>query len=266
MSGWREAVAFTPETRDRARTRVLELARSDPRVIAGAEVGSRALGPGDRWSDLDLTFGLAPGITLKQVLDEWTPVLEQELEAVPLFDLPHLSTLYRVFLLPGALQVDLSCTPGHEFGALGPKFRLLFGAAVERARAEPPTLEYLFGVAVHDAVRARFTIERGRLGQAEYLLGELRHTGLAMACRRRDLDTRYGRGVDELPPGLTARFAGALVCSLDGDELLRALACGIDALLTEAFETPEVRERALRLEQVLRGLTRPGWPEPSEAS
>jgi hypothetical protein len=34
--------------------------------------------------------------------------------AVHLFDLPFLSSLYRVFLLPGSLQVDLSFTPAAD--------------------------------------------------------------------------------------------------------------------------------------------------------
>jgi hypothetical protein len=49
---------FTVEFRERVRDRVLELARNDARVVAGAAVGSSALGGGDRWSDLDLTFGV----------------------------------------------------------------------------------------------------------------------------------------------------------------------------------------------------------------
>jgi len=36
---------------------VLALARNDPRVVAGALLASLTQG-GDRWSDLDLTFGV----------------------------------------------------------------------------------------------------------------------------------------------------------------------------------------------------------------
>lgn len=50
---------FTPEYRDSVRGRVLALAESDARVVAAAEVGSQAgASGGDRWSDLDLTFGV----------------------------------------------------------------------------------------------------------------------------------------------------------------------------------------------------------------
>jgi len=51
--------------RDRVRDRVLELASSDPRVVAGAAIGSLAHDQGDQWSDLDLMFAVAddvPGV------------------------------------------------------------------------------------------------------------------------------------------------------------------------------------------------------------
>ena len=45
---------FTTEYRDQVRHRVLELARADPRVTAGALTGSLATGDGDGWSDIDV--------------------------------------------------------------------------------------------------------------------------------------------------------------------------------------------------------------------
>ncbi len=96
------------------------------------------------------------------VLADWTQSLRDEFDAVQLFDLPSGATIYRVFLLPGCLQFDLSFTPASEFGPGGPKFRLLFGSAVEKPHAEPPLAQELFGYAVHHALRARFSIERGR--------------------------------------------------------------------------------------------------------
>ena len=48
-----ETSIFTPLERDRVSDRVLEIARSDDRVIAAAVVGSLALGDGDRWSDIE---------------------------------------------------------------------------------------------------------------------------------------------------------------------------------------------------------------------
>ncbi|MGH2540050.1 MAG: hypothetical protein ACRDGK_05985 [Actinomycetota bacterium] len=53
---------FTIEQRDALRDRVLRLAKEDERVIAGALVGSLAVGADDRFSDLDLTFGVADDV------------------------------------------------------------------------------------------------------------------------------------------------------------------------------------------------------------
>src|SRR5580765_3296888 len=153
---------FTVKDRERVRERVLELAAGDARVVSGAVVGSLALSEGDRWSDLDLTFAVADGIPLTAVLADWTRELAREFEAIQLFDLPSGASIYRVFLLPGCLQFDLSFTPASSFGASGPKFKLLSGMAVEKPEIQPIPAEELFGYAVHHAVRARICIERGR--------------------------------------------------------------------------------------------------------
>jgi hypothetical protein len=247
---------FTVEERDRVRERVLDMARADPRVVAGAVIGSLASG-GDRWSDLDLGFGLAEGVSAAAVLADWTGRLERELDAVHLFDLPYLSSIYRVFLLPGNLQVDLSFTPGREFGALGPKFTLLFGQAVERAPLPSPSARYLFGLAVHHAVRARFCIERGRGWQAEHWISGVRDQALSLACLRRGLEPSHARGNDGLPEETLASATRALVRSIDRDELLRALSAAIDLLLTESAEAGDL---AARVESRLRELVAQDWP------
>ncbi len=227
---------YTVEERGRVRDRVLELASSDRRIVAGAEIGSLAFEGGDRWSDLDLTFGVADGVSLADLLEEWTRRLADELGAVHLFDLPSEATIYRVLLLPGCLQVDLSFSPASAFGAAGPKFRLLFGQAVERPHASPPDPNELFGIAVHHALRARFCIERGRFWQAEYWLSGVRDHALSLACRARGLPAHHGRGVDDLPLEVRERFAAAIPASLERDALLGALGCAIDGLLQEATE------------------------------
>lgn len=214
--------------------------------MAAAEVGSLALGPGDRWSDIDLTFGVAPGVTVAEILAAWTPEIERDFGAVPLFDLPYLSSVYRVFLFPGSLQVDLSFTPAHEFGALGPKFKLLFGEAVTRPAPASPTTAHRFGLAVHHALRARFSIERERFWQAEYWISALRDESLAIACLERGLTAGYARGYDELPEEVRWGHAGALVRSLERTELLRALMVAIDGLLRESGELGKRVEAELR--------------------
>jgi hypothetical protein len=224
---------FTTEERNRVRESLLAMARADNRVVAGAEVGASAQGGGDRWSDLDLAFGLGDGARAVDVFGDWTADLGEIYGAVQLFDLPFASSLFRVFLFPGCLQVDLSLTPGASFGALGPKFKLLFGSATEGHTPTPSTAAHLFGLAAHHAVRARISIERDRVWQAEYWISGLRDQALSLACRLRGLPAE-GRGFDDLPPELLGRFKPAIVRSLDRGELLRALGAAVDGLLEVA--------------------------------
>jgi hypothetical protein len=243
---------FSVSDRDRIRDYVLQLAASDARVVAGAVVGSLALGGGDRWSDLDLTFAVADNVPVPDVLEDWTRKLVQELDAAHLFDLPSGASIYRVFLLPGCLQFDLSFTPASKFGAAGPKFKMIFGSSVEKPYTQPPTAHELFGYAVHHALRARFCIERGRYWHAEYWISGTRDYALSLACRRRVLPAVYGRGFDDLPPDVRDVFKSALVTSLERDELLRALGSAIEGLL---HEVDEVQDLAAKVEPQLRELT-----------
>src|SRR5262249_29740946 len=129
------------------RDRLLRLAHEDARVVAGAAVGSLAVdGGGDRFSDLDLTFAVADLVPVADLLDDWTRTLMGELAAVHLADLVRGQTTYRVFLLPDALQVDLSLTPAAQFRPAGPRFQLLFGqtAAGASAGATPAVVGNLF--------------------------------------------------------------------------------------------------------------------------
>lgn len=240
---------FSIEDRNRIRDYVLQLADSDKRVTAGAVVGSLALTEGDRWSDLDLTFAVADDVPMFDVLEDWTKAIVQEFNAAHLFDLPSGPSIYRVFLLPGCLQFDLSFTPASKFGATGPKFKLLFGAAIEKPFFQPPPAKELFGYAVHHALRARFCIERGRLWQAEYWVSQTRDYALNIACLQRGLPANNGRGYDELPLEVRDRFSGTFVKALTRDELFRALAAVIEGLLWVAGDL------AVKVEPQLRKLS-----------
>ena len=248
---------FSVEDRAHVRDFVLDLASSDTRVVAGAVVGSMALREGDRWSDLDLTFAVADGMPVLDVLNDWTSRLVAEFAAVHLFDLPSGPSIYRVFLLPGSLQFDLSFTPAAEFGARGPNFRLLFGSAAATPFTPPPTSHELFGYATHHALRARFCIERGRFWQAEYWVSGVRDYGLSLACLRHDLPARNGRGFDDLPADVHAAFKEALARSLERDELLRALQVAIAGLLREANQFGDIQDVAAKVEPQFRELTAP---------
>ena len=243
---------FSVKDRDRVRDRVLELAAADVRIVAGAVVGSLAHDEGDRWSDLDLTFAVADSLPVLEVLEDWTRKLVEEFKAAHLFDLPSGASIYRVFLLPGCLQLDLSFTPASKFGASGPKFKMLFGSSMKKPHVQPPSPQELFGYAVHHALRARFCIERGRYWQAEYWISGTRDYALSLACRRRGLSTSYGRGFDDLPPDARDIFLGARVTSLERAELLRALGQAIEGLLRQGGE---VEELAAEVEPQLRKLT-----------
>jgi hypothetical protein len=242
---------FTVEERDRVRDHLVEMARKDRRLVAGALIGSTSGDDADRWSDLDITFGLADNAILADVIADWTARVQREFDAVHLFDLPYQSTIYRVFLFPGNLQVDLSFTPRNEFGALGPKFKLLFGSSVKRSQPKPTSPHHFFGIAVHHLVRARICIERDRLWQAEYWISEARHQALALACHHRRLPTSYGRGFDDLPAETLEPFTETLVGELRRDRLLKALGITIQSLL---HNSQDVREISLKLEPQLREL------------
>ena len=248
---------FSINDRNLVRDRVLQMAKSDSRVVAGAIVGSLALGEGDRWSDLDLTFAVKDDASMFDVLDGWTQSLVDEFDAAHLFDLPSGPSIYRVFLLPGCLQFDLSFTPASKFGATGPKFKLLFGKAVERSFTPTPSAHELFGYAVHHVLRARFCIERGRYWQAEYWISSARDYALNLACLRHGLPANNGRGFDNLPTEVHDVFKPSFVASLEREELLRSLGCVIDGLLSE---TGEVQEFAAKVKPQLRELTT-AWNE-----
>ena len=244
---------FSIADRHRVHDSVLHLAASDARVVAGAVVGSLAFDGGDRWSDLDLTFAVPDDVPLAQVLEDWTHQIVAEFDAVHLFDLPSGPSIYRVFLLPGCLQFGLSFTPASAFGANSPKFRLLFGQAVDKPYLPPPSAHELFGYAVHHALRARFCIERGRFWQAQYLIDGLREYALTLACRRRGLPARYGRCFDDLPAEVRETFKSTLVTALEREELLRALRSAVTGLMGES---EEVESLAAKVEPQLRELIR----------
>ena len=232
---------FTIGDRDRVRDRVLDMASSDPRIVAGAVVGSQAHDGGDRWSDVDLMFAVADDVSVGEVLESWTETVVREFGAVHLFDLPSGSIIYRVFLLPGSLELDLSFTP--QFGPSGPKVRLVFGEVVEQPDEPPTPAEELFGYAVHHTRHARVAIERGRYWLAEYWISAIRDHALHLACRRRGLDGWYGRDFDRLPAEVLNPSNDALVRSLEPAELRRALRSAVEALQGESAEAGEMVEQ-----------------------
>ncbi len=237
---------FTVEQRDALRDEVLRLAEADERVVAGAAVGSLSVDAGDRFSDLDLTFGVAAGVRVGEVLDDWTAMLGEEHGAVRLTEVVVGPAVFRVFLLPDALQLDLSMTPADRFGPIGPRFRLLFGDVAPSQPAErpagglffptPAVAQDVFGCGVIYALHARACIERRRVWQAEHYVGAVRDHALALACLRHGLPAAQARRYDDLPAETLARFEHAHVAALEPTALRAALAASTRELLREGAE------------------------------
>jgi len=237
---------FTPEQRANVRERVLALARSDARISGGAITGSAAVAAEDRWSDIDLSFGVIDDVELEAVLADWTELLAGELGVLHHWDLRSGSTIYRVFLLPGGLELDVAVTPADQFGARGPKFQLLFGQGIERGAAVPPSVDELIGLGWLSALDARIAIERGKPWAAEYWISSLRDQALALACLRRGEPSAYARGIDRLPREEVAPYGEALVRSPDPDELRRALARASELFISEVIAVDTELARRLR--------------------
>jgi hypothetical protein len=247
---------FTVEQRDALREHVLRLADEDERVVAGAAVGSLALDSGDRFSDLDLTFAVTDDVGIADVLEDWTRKFVAELAAVHLADLERGPTTYRVFLLPHALQFDLSLTPAAQFRPAGPRFRLLFGetAPGEPKFATPPLAHDLFGWGVIYALHARVCIERGRNWQAEHYVGAVRDHALSLACLREGLPAVQARGYDDLPAEILARFDDTHIGALEPVALRAALAASVLALTRAGTEAELAHADAVahRLDELTR--------------
>ena len=256
---------FTVEQRDALRDRVLRLGDEDERVVAGAAVGSLAVDGGDRFSDLDLTFGIADHVPVADVLDDWSRTLVDDVDAVHLADLERDPTIYRVFLLPEALQFDLSMAPAAQFRPAGPRFRLLFGetATVDAEAVKPsvagglfiptPAIAHdVFGWGVIYALHARACIERARVWQAEHYVGAVRDHALSLACLSQGLTAVQARGYDDLPAGTLARFERAHVGAVDPDVLRAALAASVIELTQQGEEArlPHADTVALRLAEL----------------
>jgi predicted nucleotidyltransferase len=233
---------FTTTEREGVQRRLVEIAESDPRIVAAALVGSLAAGQADEWSDIDITLGVAESFPIADVLDDWSRTMSDEFNAVTLLDLTVRGTTYRVFLLDDWLQADLSFAPASGFRQGSPRFKLLFGAHTTDY-APPPSPHDVFGWGVVYARAARASIDRRKWWQAEYSISALRDSALTLACLYREIQTGYGKGFDDLPSSVVAELDGALVRSLDREELLRALDRAIDGLLRESHDVRDVAER-----------------------
>jgi predicted nucleotidyltransferase len=233
---------FSVEDRDLVRQRLLRLADRDPAVVAAAVTGSHATGDEDRWSDIDLAFAVDG--PLGAVMHRWTELIHRDFAAVHHWDLPSGPAIYRVFLLPRCLEVDIAFSPAADFGPRGPSWRLVFGQSAPPRTATPAGHDEPAGLAWHHALHARISIERGRYWQAEHWIGALRTETIALACRRLGHPTGYAKGAHLLPADITGPLAATLVRSADETELRRALSAAVGALAAElARSDPALADR-----------------------
>lgn len=222
---------FTIEERDRVRDLVIEMARNDDRIVGAAEVGSLALGGGDQWSDIDLTFAVDGASEVAVVLDEWSKRFTEEMDAVQLFDLAIGPIAYRVFMFADCLQLDVSFSPASEFAPTSPRFRPIFGTPGEMQDSAPADPAGFLGWSVMWARHARVCIERGQFRRAEHAISKMRETALDYASARRGFPSGYGRGLEHLPADVHDSFS--LVPSFERKELIQVLKGNVVALIAE---------------------------------
>ena len=224
---------FTPEERESLRSELLERAVKDQRLSGAAITGSAAASREDRWSDIDLAFGVRDAGELPNVLSDWTARMYGQHLALHHLDVHAGAWIYRVFLLPSTLQVDLAFVPAAEFRALAPTFRLMSGKSNEPQHVQPPPVETIVGFGWLYGLHARSCIARGNVWQAEYMISGIRDNALALACIRHGVPAVHGRGLDLLPKEVSSQFEGALVRQLETAELTRCFRVAMDGLLSE---------------------------------
>ena len=232
---------FTERERERVRHWLLEAAEADPDVVGAAIVGSYAAGRSDRWSDIDLAFAVTD---VPQALERWTAWLEQEFAVRHHWDLPAGVTTYRVFLLPGWLEVDIGFKPAADFGARGPNWRTVFGEEVPLPPAPQGSVSEIAGLGWHHAWHVYVCVQRGRWWQAVHWLNVLRDQLFALVCLRHGLPIAFAKELHQLPDELTGAFGATLARSVEPAELTRALTAMLEIFDDELrLADPSLAER-----------------------
>jgi hypothetical protein len=146
---------FTVEARVQLKASLLEFAARDQRLSGAAVTGSTAAGREDRWSDIDLAFGVTDPALVAAVLSDFSDFMYAQ-GALHHHDIRAGTWTYRVFFLPGGLQVDLAFVEQREFRPLGPAFKLVFGDARSVQPFPSPNSREIIGLAW---LHARCTLE-----------------------------------------------------------------------------------------------------------
>jgi Nucleotidyltransferase domain len=219
---------YTPEERDEAAARLLDLLRDDERIARAELSGSATTGYTDRWSDVDLTITVVEDIDQGAVADSWIPRVYEALPVLHHFAVAFGEHHVRGFLLQNLLEIDLGFQP----------------ATSDEAEWPGPDAESEAGFAWHDVLHAGVAIARDRPWRAQYYIGLLRWRTLTLACDRLGVEFSEYKGVDELPTDLLEGLEAALPRSLEHDELVRAARAAASAFLVELrMHRPELADR-----------------------
>jgi len=222
---------FTAEERDRLRARLLERAEADDAVVGVAFTGSQAADAGDRWSDTDLV--LAVRGDLGNAVSRWTRWLYDEWGARHHWDLATGTSVIRVYLLRGWLELDLTFAPEIDFGPRGPQWRTIFGDPRPLDPFPAPDRNTLIGLVWHHALHAWICLRRDRWWQAEHWISAIRDHVITLACLRLDHPAAYAKGAHLLPNEIAVPLEAALVRSLTKPELERALTAAVELAAAE---------------------------------
>jgi hypothetical protein len=164
------------------------------------------------------------------------------------------SVLYRVFLLPSSLQVDLSFWAYEDFAGTGEPFDLVFGQSNPEGSLDAPDVAVLAGMGWLYALHVRSSLARGKTWQAMSMLDGFRDRALAVACLEHGLRTSQARDLDLLPREVLAAFTASLVSRPDPAELARAFRSTAELFLEHVRSLDE--ELADRLVAPLNELVR----------
>ena len=249
---------FSVETRSQLKSSLLEFARRDSRLSGIAVTGSAAVGREDRWSDIDLAFGVSGPALVGAVLSDFSEFMYAQ-GALHHYDVRAGAWIYRVFFLPDGLQVDLAFVEQGEFRPLGPAFKLISGDAKSLQAFPNSDPKDLIGLAWLHALHARSCILREKLWQAEYMVSAIRDHIFALACLRLGLPAAHGRGMDLLPESVTQPLLASLVGSLNADGLWRAFDVVLQGLTREINHFDPIL--SLRVSAEISALS--GAPDPS---
>ena len=246
---------FTTTEREKVRTSLIQAAQKDDRITGGALTGSASVGKEDRWSDIDLAFGVRAGVDKYAPLESFTKMMYRKHGALHHLDVFSSEWIYRAFLLDNTLQVDLAFVSEEGFRPTARTFKLLFGKAVfDGLLVGYPDSDKMIGMAWLYALHVRSCIKRNNVWQAEHMISGMRNEVLKLACLRHKLPVMHGRGYDQLPSKVTRPLESSLVKSLSPKDMKSAFRATTNALVREIRYVDG--KLAEKLERALRALTR----------